>query len=344
MSTRTIKEVALAAGVSTAAVSLYLNERPGISQATRERIAAVVQSLGYVPRERARRSSFISLLVERLPLPIHNDHFYAGVVQGLQAEAERMGYHLTLSVVDPNQAGLPRAIADQQVAGVIAVGGGDVTDALLHRLADEGIPLVAVDNLSMSRQIDCVLTDNQHGAYQLTQHLLDLGHRRIAIILGPPKYKSLVERYQGYREALLNAGIIPDDALIQPSISQGIPRKGYHEMQRLLELRPRPTAVFAVSDRTAVGALDAIREHGLRVPEDISLAGFDGIVLGEHAQPALTTVRTRNYEMGVVAVQRLDALLNSRSNAPMKIVLYADLVIRQSTASPSDGSGGAEAG
>lgn len=336
MSARTIRDVAEAAGVSTAAVSLYLNDRPGISQATRERIAAVIQTLGYVPRGSARRAagSFIGLLVERLPLPVHNDHFYAGVVQGLQAEAERMGYHLMLSVVDPEQRGLPRAIAEQQVSGVIAVGGGDVTDTLLDRLADEGIPLVAVDNLSMSRQIDCVLTDNQHGAYQLTQHLLDLGHRRIAIILGPPKYKSLVERYHGYREALLNAGITPDEALIQPSISQGIPRKGYREMQRLLQLDPRPTAVFAVSDRTAVGALDALREHGLRVPEDISLVGFDGIALGEHADPPLTTVRTRNYEMGVVAVQRLDALLNGRGTAPMKIVLYADLTIRQSTSAP----------
>jgi LacI family transcriptional regulator len=338
MTTRTIKDVAQAAGVSTSAVSLYLNERKGISQATRDRIAGAIESLGYVPRgvRRATGSSggFVSLLVERLPLPVHSDHFYAGVVHGLQAEAERLGYHLALSVIDPEQRGLPRAIAEQQVVGVLAVGGGDVTDALIDRLVDQGIPLVAVDNLSMSRQVDCVLTDNQHGAYRLTRHLLDLGHRRIAIILGPPKYKSLVERYQGYREALLDAGITPDDALIQPSISQGIPRKGYREMHELLKLDPPPTAVFAISDRTGVGALDAIRERGLRVPEDISLVGFDGVVLSEHTDPPLTTVRSRNNEMGVAAMQRLDALLNGRAGAPMKIVLYADLVLRKSTAPP----------
>jgi LacI family transcriptional regulator len=337
MSTRTIKDVAEAAGVSISAVSLYLNDRPGISQATRGRIAAAIQALGYVPRANSRRATsggFISLLVEQLPLPVHADHFYAGVVHGIQAEAERLGYHLALSVIDPEQRGLPRAVAEQQVVGVLAVGGGDVTDVLLDRLADEGVPLVAVDNLSMSRQIDCVLTDNQHGAYQLTRHLLDLGHRRIAILLGPPKYKSLVERYQGYREALLDARIAPDEALIQPAVSQGVPRKGYREMQELLRLDPLPTAVFAVSDRTAVGALDALREYGLRVPGDISLAGFDGVLLGEHANPPLTTVRSRNYDMGVVAMQRLDALLNDRSGPPMKIVLYADLVIRQSTAPP----------
>ncbi|MEN9938951.1 MAG: hypothetical protein RLZZ387_5530 [Chloroflexota bacterium] len=338
MSTRTIKDVADAAGVSTTAVSLFLNDRPGISQSTRERIAAAVQSLGYVPRASARRSgsgAFIGMLVEQLPLPVHVDHFYAGVVQGLQAEAERLGYNLALSVVDPAQAGLPRLIAEQHAAGIVAVGGGDITDALLDRVTEEGMPLVAVDNQSRSRAVDSVVTDNLQGAYTLTRHLLDLGHRRIAFIRGPEKYKSLGERLQGYREALLEAGVPLDERLVQPAISSGLPRKGYREMMRLLELDDPPTAVFAASDRTAVGALDAIRERGLRVPEDISLAGFDGVALGEHTTPPLTTVRTRNYEMGVAAIQRLDSLITGRAVAPMRIVLYADLVVRQSTAPPS---------
>ncbi|HWQ15214.1 MAG TPA: LacI family DNA-binding transcriptional regulator [Roseiflexaceae bacterium] len=337
MSARTIKDVADAAGVSPAAVSLFLNDRPGISQATRERIAAAIRSLGYVPRANNRRAAsgaFVGMLVERLPLPVHADHFYAGVLQGLQAEAERLGYNLALSVVDPAQGGLPRLIAEQHAAGIVAVGGGDITDALLDRVAEEGVPLVAVDNQSRTRSIDCVVTDNQQGAYALTQHLLALGHRRIAFIQGPAKYKSLGERYQGYCQALREAGLPLDERLVQPAISSGIPRKGYREMQRLLELDPLPTAVFAASDRTAVGALDAIRERGLRVPDDISLAGFDGVALGEYANPPLTTVRTRTYEMGVAAMQRLDALIGGRAVAPMRLVLYTDLVVRQSTAPP----------
>ncbi|MFO7167791.1 MAG: LacI family DNA-binding transcriptional regulator [Chloroflexota bacterium] len=338
MSARTIKDVADAAGVSTAAVSLFLNGRPGISQATRDRIAAAIRTVGYVPRTNGRRSAaraFVGMLVEQLPLPVHADHFYSGVVAGLQSEADRLGYNLALSVVDPQQGGLPRLIAEQQVAGVIAIGGGDITDALLDRLADEGIPLVAVDNQSRTRQIDCVVTDNQQGGYEVTRHLIELGHRRIAFICGPAKYKSLGERYQGYRQALLEAGIPLEEELVQPAISSGLPRKGYKEMRQLLELDPLPTAVFAASDRTAVGALEAIRERGLRVPDDISLVGFDGVALGEHADPPLTTVRTRNYEMGVVAMQRLDTLIAGRGVAPMKIVLYTDLVVRQSTAPPS---------
>lgn len=332
MGAPTIKDVAAKAGVSTAAVSLFLNERPGISRATRERIAAAVGSVGYIPRANGKRSGatqFIGLLVEKLPLPIHADHFYSEVTQGMQGEAERLGYHLVLA--SPSPDGLPRVVADQQVAGVIAVGGGDIGDALLDRLADHGVPLVLVDNQHQRRAIDCVVVDNQHGGCLATSHLLGLGHRRVAIIQGPPKYKSLYERYLGYRQALLEADLGLDRELIQPSISSGFPLKGYREMQRLLQLPDPPTAVFAVSDRTALGALEALRENGLRVPEDVSLVGFDNIAPGALARPALTTVGISKPDMGVVAMQRLHALLAGHAHVPLKLVLYTDLVRRDST-------------
>jgi DNA-binding LacI/PurR family transcriptional regulator len=337
MSVPTIKDVAAAAGVSTAAVSLYLNDRVGISRATRDRIAAAIKSLGYVPRANGRRAAgegYAAMLVEELPLPIYSDHFYAQVLRGIHAEAERLGYNLVLSVLDQAQSGLPRVVAEQHVAGLLAIGGGDITDELLNRLADEDIALVAVDNYSLSRHIDSIVTDDQAGAYTATRHLIELGHRRIAMILGPEKYKPLVERYQGYRQALREAGIPIDDALIQPPNSHGLLRKGYREMQRLLECEPRPTAVFAVTDRTALGALDAIYEHGLRVPDDISLIGFDDIAPAAQARPPLSTIHRPTYEMGVAAMRRLDALLTGQSLIPMKLVLYNDLLVRESTAPP----------
>ena len=216
MSALTIKDVASAAGVSTAAVSLFLNNRPGISQATRERIAATISSLGYTPRSSAKRSavtSFVGLLVEQLPLPLHTDHFYAEVLRGIQEEIDRLGYSLVLSVFDAAQGALPRVVAEQQVAGLLAIGGGDITDTLLDRLADEAMPLVTIDNQSAQRHIDSVVVDNQWGACMATQHLLQLGHERIAIILGPTKYKSLSERYQGYLQAHWEAGRAAEPAL-----------------------------------------------------------------------------------------------------------------------------------
>jgi LacI family transcriptional regulator len=337
MGARTIKEVADAAGVSTTAVSLFLNNRPGISQATRERIAAAVATVGYTPRGAGRRNGaqgFVGLLVEQLPLPLHTDHFYSEVLRGIQEEADRLGYSVALSVVDAQQPALPRIVTEQQVAGLLAIGGGDITDALLDRVVAGDMPLVAIDNQSEARHIDSVVVDNQRGGALATRHLLELGHRRIAIILGPTKYKSLGERAMGYLQALWEAGIPADERLIQPALSHGLPRKGYVEMQRLLQLDPLPTAVFAVSDRTALGALDAIYERGLRVPEDISLVGFDDIALGAHARPPLATVRTDKYAMGATAVRRLDDLLGERSHTPLRQVLPVDLVVRDSTAPP----------
>src|SRR3954454_12757304 len=177
MSVPTIKDVAAAAGVSTAAVSLFLNDRSGISQATRDRIATAIKTIGYVPRPNGRRSAgegYAGLLVEELPLPIYSDHFYAQVLRGMHTEAERLSYNLVLSVLDQTQSGLPRVVAEQHVAGLLAIGGGDITDDLLNRLADEEIALVAVDNYSLSRHIDSVVTDDQTGAYLATCHLIEL--------------------------------------------------------------------------------------------------------------------------------------------------------------------------
>jgi LacI family transcriptional regulator len=239
-----------------------------------------------------------------------------------------------LSVVDHEQGGLPRVVAEQQAAGILAIGGGDITDELLDRIAEEGMPLVAVDNYSNHRQLDSVVTDDRAGAYLATRHLIELGHRRIAIILGPEKYKPLVERYHGYRDALNEANIPLDPALIQAPLSQGTPQKGYRETERLLQLDPLPTAIFAVSDRTALGALALLQQRGLRVPEDLSLVGFDNVAPGAHAHPALTTVNRPHYEMGIIAMQRLDMLISGRAIAPTKLVLYVDLIERESTAAP----------
>jgi LacI family transcriptional regulator len=335
MNNPTIKDVASAAGVSASAVSMFLHGKPGISKATQERIAAAIEELGYTPRNGGRRDSdtnFIALLVEKLPLSLSSDLFYAEVAAGIQAEAERLDYHLAISVLNQPQTELPRLVTQPSIAGVIAIGGGDITDSLLHQIAERGLPLVTVDNQSDSDHLNSVVVDNFRGAYQVTQHLIELGHRRIALIRGPEKYKSLTERYHGYCQALHDAGIPLDPTLIQAGLSKGVPRKGHLEMQQLLRLKLIPTAVFAVSDRTALGAIDAIRERGLIVPGDISVAGFDDINPAAYPPPALTTVSTKRYEMGANVMRRLAALINDPNLSPIKQVMYTNLIVRESTA------------
>jgi LacI family transcriptional regulator len=331
----TIKDVADRAGVSISAVSIYLNDKPGIGKDTHERIALAIADLGYKPRNNARRSTsngFLSLLVEKLPLSVRGDQFYAEVTEGIQDAAEALGYHLTINVLNQPTSLLPRTILDQRVAGILAIGGGDITDELLANIADQQIPLVTVDNECLLRNIDSVVADNQHGAYAVTRHLIELGHRQIAIIRGPAKYKSLTERYYGYVQAMLDAGIVLDTQLIQAPLSKGIPRKGYLEMESLLRTSRPPTAVFAVTDRTAIGAMDYLAEHGMHVPSDISVASFDHIHPGTHADTALTTVGIDRHEMGRVAVQRLHHCIQDASLKPVKIVMYAEVITGESTA------------
>lgn len=326
----TIKDVAKRAGVSPAAVSMYLNNRPGISPTTQERIAVAIEELGYIPRNGAQRSrSFVGLLVEKLPLSLRGDHFYAEVAEGIQKEAEHLGYNLAISVLSGEPEKLPRLVEERQVAGVLAIGGGDITDALLHAIADKGVPLVTVDNQSMTRPLNSVVVDNFWGAYHVTCHLIELGHRRIAIICGPEKYKSLTERFHGYMMAMYDAGLPP---LIQPPLSKGIPRKGYREMQALLQTEPLPTAVFAVTDRTALGAMDALREHELHVPQDMSIAGFDDMPPDVYTHTPLTSVTSKRFDMGQVAMQRLHALIQDSALPPVKIVMPTQVVIRATTA------------
>jgi LacI family transcriptional regulator len=330
----TIKDVAERAGVSSSAVSMFLNDRPGISTETQAKIAEAVEELGYVPRQDKRRQhskGFIGLVVEKLPLTLRGDYFYADVTQGIQDEAEQLGYSLAISVLNDSQNVLPRIVDEGQVSGILAIGGGDVTDELIHRVHDRGMPVVTVDNQSLTRPLDNVVVDNHRGAYLATKHLIELGHRRIAIIRGPDKYKSLAERYGGYLQAMFDAHLVPDQTLIQPSISVGIPRKGRLEMQCLLQHPDPPTAVFAVSDRTALGAMDAIYEAGLRVPDDISLVGFDDMPPDAYQYPPLTSVSSRRYDMGRIAIQRLHEVIQNQKLVPIKISMHVELIVRQST-------------
>ena len=317
---------------------MYLNRRPGIGLGTQVRIAEAIDELGYVPRSNdARRKSkgFIGILVEKLPKLITGDLFYADVTSGIQREAESLGYSIAASVINEPTAVLPRLVAEDSIAGLMALGGGDITDQLLGLILKSNMPLVTVDNQSDLQPLNSVVVDNYRGAYAATRHLVELGHRRIAVIRGPRKYKSLTERFHGYLNAMIDAGLGIDMELVQRPMSSGSPTKGYLEMNALLALEQPPTAVFAVSDRTALGAVQAIEQRGLTVPGDISLVGFDDMPPDVYPAPALTTVTSKRLAMGHIAMQRLHRIIHYPQETPVNIVMPCQLVIRDSSAAPA---------
>lgn len=338
----TIRDVATAAGVSISTVSLYTQGRAGVSGDTAARIAQAIQQLGYVPRQasnqgqrgqrnhRGQTSKLFALLLEEMSLSAFPETVYGAIINAIETEAKQQGYNMVLSVIA--QAGVPRLVVDEQVAGVIILGGCPLNDRVAVQLAAHKTPLVLLDNYVVGAAIDAIVPDNEWGGYQAIQHLAELGHRRIAIIEGPAKYKTLTDRLWGALRAAHDLALTIPAAYRPTPQSSGHPWKGYREMQTLLALPEPPTAVFAISDKTAFGALEAIREAGLRVPDDLSLVGFDNEVRAEHTTPPLTTVHLPKHQMGVLAVQRLVGQINGAVAAPVRTCIPTHVVVRHSTA------------
>ena len=330
MATRpTVKDVADHAGVSLATVSLVLNGKSGVGPETRLRVREAIASLGY---QRRGQRPVIGLLIERLSVPAYSDPLIGLIIHGAEVAAGRDGYHLLLASIEPGAGQLPAMITEQQIGGLLVVGGGDLTDAYIRTLAAAGLPLVLVDNYVADLAVPCVLGDNVTGAYLATRHLIEQGHQRIALLQGPRKYKTLTDRREGYLRAMDEADLAIDPSWLVKPIHPS-PRKGYQEAQSLVALPSarRPTAIFAISDKTALGAMDALKEAGLTLPDDMALVGFDDVSESALVTPSLSTVRLPAHAMGETAVRRLVELMEGAESAPSKTVLYTDLIIRQSS-------------
>jgi DNA-binding LacI/PurR family transcriptional regulator len=332
--TVTLRDIAEAAGVSIGTVSLALNEGKGISSATRQRILDVARELGYerFARRGSRMPQTVNILIERLPVAPTSDPFNKTVLLGLEAAARRAGYRISLEFVSPEDHPETEHWTPEVIAGLIILGGGDLSREWVQAAIDSRLPVVMLDHFIPGIELPTVVPDNFSGAYAMTQHLLELGHKRIGFIRGPSKYWTLGERLAGYMLAMQRAGLGPELELIPPRISRG-DEKGYGEMLRLLDLPEPPTAVFAVSDKAAIGAYRAALDRGLSIPDDISITGFDDIEIARVLNPPLTTVQTPGEIMGQVAFDRLIDLVeetDQNPSIPIKWTIPTKLVIRKS--------------
>jgi LacI family transcriptional regulator len=317
---------------------MALNDRNGISDSTRRRILDTARSLGYerLTSRNLGSMSIVSVVIERLPVTPTSDPFNKPILAGFERVARQAGYRMTLEFVGPGDEPEVGHWARNATAGLVILGGGDLSPDWVQAAADSDVPVVMVDHFVPGLQLPTVVPDNICGAYSATRHLLEAGHRRVGFIQGPSKYWTLSERMAGYLLSMQQSGRTIDPGLIPPRISRG-EEKGYCEMQRLLALREPPTAVFAVSDKTAIGAYRAIMEHGLSIPDDISIVGFDDIGEARSLVPPLTTVRVPGETMGRMAFRRLLNLIEDGgpSNVvPLKWVVPTRLIERGSVRDP----------
>ena len=325
----TIREVAREASVSVATVSRVLNGKGPVRPDTERRIRRAARLLRYVPHGGAR-----SLITRRthtlgVLLPDLYGEFFSEVIRGIDLAARRGGYHLLVSGShgdrDETEA-MVRAMRGR-VDGLIVLS-PDVDRGALRANVPDKFPVVLLNSAGGGRSFDSIAVDNFGGATAMMRHLARLGHRRVAFIEGPSGNRDASERLRGYREAMRSVGEWSKELEIPGNFRE---EAGYEACGRIRKLRPRPSAVFAANDSMAIGLLYACREEGVRVPEELAIAGFDDIPIVRFITPSLTSVRVPIAELGTCAAQRLLNVLDGKpAGRPRQEVLPTTLVVRSS--------------
>lgn len=324
----TIKEVAKRAKVSTATVSRVLNSSGAVEETTRRRVLAVAFELKYTPNAIGRSLSTRKTEAIGLLLPDLYGEFFSEVIRGSDQAAQRQKYHLVVSSSHNHREEIEAALRMMRgrVDGLIVMS-PDIDAAALMSNLPRSLPFVLLNCYTDDAPIDSINIDNYDGAYEIVRHLIGHGHKRIAIIRGTEHNNDAEERLRGFRKAVAAAGIT-GTAEVGGDFSE---ESGFRAMKGLLARPDRPTAVFASNDSMAIGALSAVYEAGLRVPEDIALAGFDDIPIAQFIKPALSSVSVRISDMGALAVERLtDAIRLKDDHVRKRIVLPTTVVARES--------------
>ncbi|SNY15726.1 transcriptional regulator, LacI family [Orenia metallireducens] len=334
----TIQDIADRAEVSPSTVSRVLNNKGRISEKTEEKVLAIAQQLGYKSRNSNGKSEeskniaiiFNNKLNENLAL----NHFYSYVMEGVEVVLKDYNYHLFFKTITEEDtiADISNWIDEKEIAGLIFAG-YEIDKDLILSVKKKGVPVVLVDNDLWDENIDCVVNDNVNGSRKIINHLIELGHKKIAFLSGPLSHVSLDERYIGYKQSLKQAGIEKEDDFIvfcEPSFEI---EDGYEATKEMFaKAEVKPTAIFGANDKLAIGAMKAVQELGYSVPKDISIVGFDDIDMSEHLVPSLATVRIFKKEMGQMAAKRLYELINGVAVNPIKLVISVETIIRDSVA------------
>ncbi|MBM7076394.1 LacI family DNA-binding transcriptional regulator [Micromonospora sp. MMS20-R1-14] len=328
----TIAMIARLAGVSVPTVSRVINGRSDVAPQTRERVEELLTRHGYRPRSAARRtqSALIDLVFNDLDSP-----WAVEIIRGVEDVAQASGAGTVVSAIHRRTSSAKQWLDNMRTRsteGVIFVT-SMVEPPLQAELRRLRLPVVIVDPAGVAPQeAPTIGATNWAGSLRANQYLLGLGHRRIGFIAGPPQLMCSRARMDGYRAALDAAGLAVDDRLVRPG--NFYHESGYTAGMHLLGLSEPPTAIFASSDQMALGVYEAVRKRGLRVPDDVSVVGFDDLPEVRWCSPPLTTIRQPLAEMGMLAARTVLRLARGETIESPRIELATDLVVRDSAAAP----------
>jgi LacI family transcriptional regulator len=332
----TIRDVAKEAGVSIATVSRILNGSPRVSEDARRRVQAAATALDYWPNTAAQSLSTNRTRTLGVLLPDLYGEFFSEVIRGIDHAAHREGSQILISVSHADTHALLNTARAMQgrTDGLILMAPDEPSTAAIKRIRSR-FPIVLLNPRLRIEECSSVSIANREAAFALVNHLVRSGHQRIAIITGPPGNFDAEERLLGYRDALKEAGREPDPSL--EFLGDFTESSGFRAAAEMLRRPPLPAAVFAANDYMALGFLSALSQAGIRVPEDVALAGFDDIEISRYLSPPLTTVHVDAHQLGARAVRLLISAMRSAGSAvPSHEVLPATLVVRSSCKSTAD--------
>jgi LacI family transcriptional regulator, galactose operon repressor len=329
----TLKELALRARVHPSTISRVANHDPGlrIAPATRARIEALLRETEYRPNGLARGLKLRQTLVLAVVIPDITNPLFAALFRGIEDAAAPAGYNVLLCNTDGSpdrERSHLHTLTARRVDGVV-LASSFLKDPAVRWLRHHDLPYVLVNRFSDEGQDPFVGSDDLVGARLATQHLVGLGHRRIAHLAGPATVSTGVLRRRGYLGALADAGLAAEPAL---TVEAGYMEDGgARAAERVLGRRPRPTAIFAVTDMTAVGAYGQARRMGLRIPEEIAIVGYNDVPLAARLDPGLTTVHVPVHEFGTVAARLLLEQIATETRPPRQVIFTPELIVRGSS-------------
>jgi LacI family transcriptional regulator len=334
----TIKDVAKKAKVSIATVSLVIHDHKKISSLTKQRVNRAIKDLNYHPSRSAR--GLVSKKTGNIGFILTEDHFlrsepfYTRIFLGTEFEARHHEYYILLTTIPSTYNSgdrLPRFVLERNVDGVIIA--GKVPQNIIINLEKYKLPLAFVDYYSENGEYPVVLIDNVSGGIKATDHLIKLGHKNIAFIGGDIQHPSIRERFHGYQTAL-NIANIPVNPKYH-SIDSDYPNRenGYKAAEKLFNSNKEITAAFACNDAMAIGVMHYLKDNGIRIPQDVSIIGFDDVEADLSLDPPLTTVKVPKIEMGIEVLRLMNDILKKQNNHHKKILIPVELLERKSTAS-----------
>lgn len=330
-----IDQIAKELGISNATVSRALNDRPGVGAETREKILERARELKYTPGIMARglatsQTFTVGFFVREKPsLPAHNDPFYTEILHGVEQICARSDYHVTIATLTGEILAKPaefRFTRERRIDAMI-LAGPDIPNDFIMSMLQTNLPVVIVDNRLDHSQVDTVNCDDEKGAFMAAQHLISLGHQHIGVLSGPKHWASNTRRVRGYRNAILEA-----DLLFQVvHMDRTTIESGEEAYRQIIRQHPHLTALCAVNDSMAIGAIRAARADKKSIPDDLSIVGFDDIAWASLNDPPLTTIRIPKQQMGKEAANRILARLNDPELLPAEIIVAIQFVQRQTT-------------